>query len=221
MIRIIKTWEPKELTQFKKKGNMKYSDLDSDEGKIVKQKLQESLCSEQFGLCAYCMNRITPETMKIEHFFPQNGINKTLGLQKSLDYSNMLAVCDGGELYNKIHNLSSKRNLHCDASKQNKSLSLNPSVKNEFMQMKIRYSSNGKIHSDSINTNFQKEIDSVLNLNIPFLVSMRKAVKMKVIDYVKKTGKITPAKKKEIIKALRTPKDGLLPPFVDVSVFFM
>ena len=65
----------------------------------------------------------------------------------------------------------------------------------------------------------QKEIDSVLNLNIPFLVSMRKAVKMKVIDYVKKTGKITPAKKKEIIKALRTPKDGLLPPFVDVSVF--
>ena len=157
MIRIIKTWEPKELTQFKKKGNMKYSDLDSDEGKIVKQKLQESLCSEQFGLCAYCMNRITPETMKIEHFFPQNGINKTLGLQKSLDYSNMLAVCDGGELYNKIHNLSSKRNLHCDASKQNKSLSLNPSVKNEFMQMKIRYSSNGKIHSDSINTNFQKK----------------------------------------------------------------
>ena len=102
-----------------------------------------------------------------------------------------------------------------------KLLSLNPSVESDYNQMKIRYSSDGKIHSDSLNLSFKAEIESVLNLNVPRLVTMRKAAKMKVIDYLKKNGKLTATKKNERIKALKTPKDGLLPAFYDVSVFFM
>lgn len=219
MVRIKKQWEPKEFAQFKRNGAVKYDDLDNAAGAIVKEKLQQSLCAEQFGLCAYCMNRITPETMKIEHFIPRS--DKTNGKEKSLDYSNMLAVCDGGVKYNEEHNLTGKENLSCDAYKGNKLLSLNPSVEGDYEQMKIRYSSDGKIHSDSLNDNFKKEIDSVLNLNVLRLVNMRKAAKNQVIKYIKKTGKLTPAKKAEKIKSLKTPKDGLLPAFYDVSVCFM
>lgn len=220
MVRIKKQWEPKELTDFIKKGAVSYDELASSEGAIVKEKIQQSLCAEQFGLCAYCMCRITPNTMKIEHFYPRNGANKKLGKQKSLDYSNMLAVCDGGEKFNKEHNFSNEGNLSCDASKRNKLLSLNPSVESDYEQMKIRYSSNGKIHSESLNLNFKDEIESVLNLNVPRLVNMRRAAKMKVIDYLKKTGKLTALQKTEKIRTLKTPKDGLLLPFYDVTIYF-
>ena len=219
MVRIKKQWEPKEFTEFRKNGAESYEDLDNASGAIVKEKLQHSLCSEQFGLCAYCMSRITPETMKIEHFIPRS--DKNNGKQMSLDYSNMLAVCDGGVKYNEEHNLSGIENLSCDAYKGNKLLSLNTSVEEDYEQMKIRYSSDGKIHSDSLNADFKNEIDSVLNLNVPRLVSMRKAAKMQVIAYIKKTGKLTPAQKAEKIKSLKTPVNGLLPPFYDVSVSFM
>lgn len=221
MIRIKKQWEPKELTDSRKKGAVSYDELDSSEGVIVKEKLQQSLCAEQFCLCAYCMTRIAPNKMKIEHFYPRNGANKKLGEQKSLDYSNMLAVCDGGEKFNKEHNLPNEGNLSCDASKGNKLLSLNPSVESDYNRMKIRYSSDGKIHSDSLNSNFRDEIESVLNLNVPHLINMRRAAKMKVIEYLKKAGKLTASQKTEIIKSIRTPKDGVLPPFVGVSVFFL
>lgn len=219
MVRIKKQWEPKELTEFKKNGIESYEDLDNASGAIVKEKLQHFLCSEQFGLCAYCMSRITPETMKIEHFIPRS--DKTNGKQMSLDYSNMLAVCDGGVKFNEEHKLSGIENLSCDASKGNKLLSLNPSVESDYNQMKIRYSSDGKIHSDSLNSNFKDEIESVLNLNVLRLINMRRAAKMKVIDYLKKSGKLTASQKTEIIKSMQTPKDGVLPPFVGVSVFFL
>ena len=221
MVRIIKKWEPKELTEFRKKGAVSYDELDSSDGVIVKEKIQQSLCAEQFGLCAYCMCTITPNTMKIEHFYPRNGANKKLDEQKSLDYSNMLAVCDGGIKFNQEHNLSNEGNLSCDASKGNKLLSLNPSVESDYNQMKIRYSSGGKIHSDSLNLIFKDEIESVLNLNVPRLITMRKVAKMRVIDYLKKNGKLTAAKKAERIKALKTPNDGLLPAFYDVSAYFL
>lgn len=219
MVRIKKSWEPTELINFKKNGAARYEDLDSSEGSFVKEKIKESLCSEQFGLCAYCMCRITQETMKIEHFIPR--ADKIVGEIKSLDYSNMLGVCDGGVKFNKIRNLVGKENLSCDAYKGNNSLSLNPSIKNDFDKMKIRYSSDGKIHSDSLNLHFQNEINAVLNLNVPRLIDMRKAVKRKVIEFVKTKGKLSQEQKLEKIKSIKTPKNGLLPPFFDVTVYFI
>ena len=216
MVRIKKTWEPKELTKFIKNGAVTYKDLDSAKGVLVKRKIQEVLCSEQFGLCAYCMCRISLETMRIEHFIPQSH-NPQMGL----DYKNMLAVCDGGEKYNKDNGLKDKSNLSCDVYKGAALLSLNPSVKADYEQMKIRYSSDGKIHSDSFNNNFKKEIEEVLNLNVPRLKNMRKAAKKTVIKFIKDKGGLTSSQKEDRIKALKTPKNGLLPPFFDVSVYFM
>lgn len=219
MVRIKKSWEPTELINFKKNGAVRYEDLDSGEGSLVKEKIKKSLCSEQFGLCAYCMGRITLETMKIEHFIPR--ADKIVGEIKSLDYSNMLGVCDGGVGFNKAHNLVGKENLSCDAYKRNNLLSLNPSIGDDFDKMKIRYSSDGKIHSDSLNLNFQNEINNVLNLNVPRLINMRKAVKREVIEFLKRKGKLTQEQKFEKIRSIKTPKDGLLQPFFDVAVYFI
>ena len=42
----------------------------SDAG-IPKDQLKESLLKEQGYLCAYCMSRISEDTMKVEHWHPQ------------------------------------------------------------------------------------------------------------------------------------------------------
>ena len=219
MVRIKKRREPQELTKFKKKGYASYNSLDSGEGAAVKRKIQESLCDEQFGLCAYCMTSICPDTMRIEHFIPQS--DSDLGAIKSLDYKNMLGVCDGGERFNTERRLSGNKNYSCDAHKGNKTLSLNPSVKEQFNQMKIYYSSNGKIHSDCRTVDFETELNDVLNLNVPRLVEQRKAAKQSVIHFIKKHGRFTATQKNEKIKSLQTPRDGRLPAFYAVSVFFL
>lgn len=218
MVRIKKRWEPKELTEFKKKGHISYNSLDSGEGAAVKRKIQESLCDEQFGLCAYCMTSIYPDTMRIEHFIPQSDSDS--GTIKSLDYKNMLGVCDGGERFNTEGELSGNKNYSCDAHKGNKTLSLNPSVEEQFNQMKIYYSSDGKIHSDCQTVDFETELNDVLNLNVLRLVNKRKAAKQSVIRFIKEHGRFTAAQKEEKIRSLQTPQDGRLPAFYAVSVFF-
>ena len=87
-----------------------YDNLKSN--KNIKIDIYNSLIAEQYGLCAYCMTRIlynpiTDRNIQIEHYIPQSdstlvaGSSQTLGQIKSLDYTNMLGVCDGGKQYNK------------------------------------------------------------------------------------------------------------------------
>lgn len=218
MVYIKKQREPKELTLFKKTQNCSFSDFSGNE-KIA---VYKSLIKEQYGLCAYCMCRIffdneIHRNIQIEHFIPQS--DNDLGSIKSLDYKNMLGVCDGGISFKRINKDSGNENLSCDVYKGNKLLSLNPSIKDDFEKMKIYYSSNGRIHSK--NEQFNIELDSVLNLNTPRLINERKIVKQKVIQYLNTHNKLSAAKKLELIAKLKTPVDELLTPFYDVAVYFI
>ena len=146
MVYIKKQREPKELTQYRKTDGSSYAGL------FGKNKLAvyTALIKEQYGLCAYCMCRIfyadeLKRNIQIEHFTPQSDTD--LGTAKSLDYKNMLGVCDGGIAHNKRNEIAGKENLSCDAYKGDKVLSLNPSKKDDFEKMKVYYSSNCRIHS--------------------------------------------------------------------------
>ncbi|MDR2125066.1 MAG: TIGR02646 family protein [Desulfovibrio sp.] len=75
---------------------------------------------DQYGLCAYCERRISAENSRhcrIEHFHPKSDVSETHNW--SLDWGNMLAVCDGGsgssEAERQVYPLP--KNLSCDAHK--------------------------------------------------------------------------------------------------------
>ena len=75
---------------------------------------------DQRGLCAYCETRIStdnPLHCRIEHYHPKS--DKTGIHNWSLDWDNMLAVCDGGSFSSqeeqKTYPLPG--NLSCDAHK--------------------------------------------------------------------------------------------------------
>lgn len=163
MIRIYKKDVPKELVEYEKSENASY------EGFTQKEAIKHSLMEEQFGLCAYCMGRINDENMKIEHFKCQSNFPES-----QLDYHNMLGCCKGNE------GMPYKQQT-CDTHKGDKPLSLNPSLESDFDKMQIYYSAEGKICS--LNEEFDKEINEVLNLNTGLLKNNRKAM----IDSVKKT----------------------------------
>lgn len=80
-------------------------DATYEDNRLPKNALNEQLLREQGYLCAYCMARITPENMNVEHWQPRHPPSskaedklRSKELQMlSLDYKNMLAVCPGNE----------------------------------------------------------------------------------------------------------------------------
>ncbi len=156
---------PKSLTEYKSTPSANYDGCN-------KEDIRKTLLAEQGAICAYCMGRISETWNKnlqkykieIEHFEAQNPEDTTS--EKTLDYNNMLGVCNGNAG-------QPKKLLHCDKSKGNEPLSmlLNPSSEN--IEQYIAYSSNGKIKSDHQEVNDQ--LNKVLNLNMQNLVNRRKA----------------------------------------------
>lgn len=146
--------EPKQLTEFRNSGGT-WEEFSLERGK---KEVKQQLLSEQHNLCAYCTGAIRFENMKVEHWCPRK-----ICTNRHLDYSNLLAVCKGCYNYGKY--------LHCDTSKAHTLIELNPTVQNHVDT--ISYTKNtGKILSS--NEQFQKEMDSILNLNIAPLTKARK-----------------------------------------------
>jgi len=156
---------PKSLTTYKSTPGANYDGCN-------KEDIRRALIAEQGAVCAYCMRRISEiwneqlqkYKVEIEHFEAQNPKNTTS--QKTLDYNNMLGVCNGNAG-------QPKKLLHCDKSKGNHQLSplLNPLSKN--IEQYITYSLNGRIKSD--NEEIDDQLNQVLNLNMQNLINMRKA----------------------------------------------
>lgn len=157
MIPIDKQSEPHELTEYRLTGGT-YSDLDNP----TKSAIRDRLLSEQGYLCAYCMGRITKSRMKIEHWHCQS-----IYPREQLSYSNLLACCIGGEG-------SGRSGQHCDSRKANSELIYNPARSQDHPHLKISYTTTGMISSDE--TQFNNQINDVLNLNYSRLANNRKAV---------------------------------------------
>lgn len=140
-----------------------YEDLDTQERKDLKK----SLLNEQGWVCGYCMQRISEDNMKIEHHCEQticNGENETT--DRTLDYTNMLAVCMGD---------AGRKELHCDSKKSqfdsSTGLPMKVSPWKSAHMNAISYSSNGLVKSEI--PLHDGEIKNILSLNTPHLKDLR------------------------------------------------
>ena len=156
---ITKKAEPYELAQYRTRPGAVY---DGGNFTPVKNRIREELLAEQGYLCAYCMQRISVTSMKVEHWHSQ-----TRHPGEQLDYGNMLGGCSG--------NVSSPpSNQYCDTRKANMDISINPANPAHHPRMRIQYAGDGTIRSDD--RQFDLEINTILNLNWFRLKSNRKEV---------------------------------------------
>ena len=121
---------------------------------LDKTVIREQLLQEQRGLCGYCMRRIENDIhTTIEHVRPIESDG-----EGALDYSNMMACCDGGRGEN-----DEKHVLCCDAAKGSKEISVSPY--NMEQMHKIRYDRNGRIYTFPQDDEIDNDINHILNLN--------------------------------------------------------
>lgn len=129
---------------------------------LDKKILRPALLRDQHYLCAYCMSQISNsgQTTTIDHWSPL-GVKK----ENAIDYSNFLAVCDGGR--NEEKTLGMKKIICCDASKGEQPITIDP--RNQDMMNGISYTRDGLVkyqEGTSFDKNkIQDDIDKVLQLN--------------------------------------------------------
>ena len=207
MITIKKGTEPCELLAYKQLPNAMY---DGPNFTPVKETIRESLLAEQGYICAYCMQRIQNDglKMKIEHWQSQSEFSSL-----QLDFKNMLAVCLGNPG-------ASYKNTHCDTHRGKTRLHYNPSTISTPIDSLIQYSSNGQITSKNL---LIEEDISTLNLNQVRLTSNRK----EVIDMIslhlgKEEGRRTiPELKKLLEKWESRDSNNMLKPYCGVAIFYI
>ncbi len=103
--------EPRELREYRSLPGAHY---DGPNFTPVKEKIRKQLLEEQGHLCAYCMQRIYKETMKVEHWHCQDRYPN-----EDLQYGNLLGVCQGNEGQRKQHET-------CNTRKKDEDLRYNP-----------------------------------------------------------------------------------------------
>jgi uncharacterized protein (TIGR02646 family) len=203
MKHINKGLEPTSLRNYRKQPLATYADYrDKDE-------LRESLLTEQGYICCYCMERITKDNMKIEHWRPQ-----TPYPHLQLDYQNLLAACMGNE--GKSPDLQ-----HCDTKKGDKELSFSPTDNN--CEQYLKYSSNGRIYSEDLD--IDKDLNETLNLNLQTLMNNRHQVFKAVIQQLtnvrgkKAAWSVQDVKRK--LQIYKNRSNGKYEPYCQVVVYFL
>lgn len=134
----------------------------------VTKAIRESLCEEQGGLCAYCMRRIKPENMTIEHYIAQHGDDSERE-RLSVEYGNMLGVCKG------IYGHGQQQVQTCDKHRGNRAFRVLNPLKKDTLQS-LRYRADGLIQSDDEDVEYDI---ALLNLNssaTPLPENRRKAI---------------------------------------------
>lgn len=186
---------PSSFQDYKRQNNATYEDLDRD----VKTELRDSLLAEQFGVCAYCQKKLVKD-IKIEHHCERSICNGKDGtIDRTLDYTNLLAVCIGKG--------GRENDLHCDTKKatldKNKGLPMTINPLNQSHIKTITYSSTGLIHSSI----YEEEINTILNLNILYLKNMRKEKWLMIFKYSRsKNGTINKNKMVKLLESDLTKK---------------
>jgi uncharacterized protein (TIGR02646 family) len=152
--------EPRSLEAYRQSVDATFEGMPGD----VKSQVREQLVEEQRGLCCYCQSRIraTPVAIKIEHWQCQASHP-----ERQLDYGNLLGACLGG------HGRP-EREQHCDTRKGNKGLCFSVCDPAHPIERQIHFLGDGKISADD--APIDEALNAVLNLNLPRLVSNRRAV---------------------------------------------
>lgn len=208
MKQINKGKEPVSLLAHRKTNHADYDNYKE------KDDLRDSLVNEQGYICCYCMQRISPniEKMKIEHHKPQNKYPKL-----QLDYQNLLGSCkgnDGGPKY---------LLRHCDTSKGEQEMTLNPTDKLTNCERLIKYRKNGRIYSDDPVINH--ELNNILNLNTQTLVNCREAIRVQIIkELTNLKGKKSAWSSSDIktkIQEYESKIKGKYRPYCQVVIYFL
>lgn len=200
MRKITKGKEPQYLLEYRKLPGASYTDFRE------KDALRESIVMEQHGLCCYCMGRISPTEsgMKIEHCLSQDAHS-----DQQLNYRNLLGACKGGEG-------RSKEDQHCDTKKGGQSLSFNPADLDFDIETKVTFLSDGGISSSD--TSINQELNDILNLNLDWLKTARKAALVDFQKHLKNGSKLDAAKE---LPRWNGSRSGKLPPYASVVVFYL
>ena len=200
---IIKGAEPASLAQHRRMPHSDYGNYpDKDE-------LRAALVAEQRGLCCYCMSRIQNrfDKMKIEHWHCQANYPA-----EQLVYRNLLGVCLGGE--GQPH-----KDQHCDTRKGDLDVLWNPADPTHHVQTRINYRADGSIKSE--NCEFNRQLDEVLNLNLPHLKNSRKGVIDGIHMWLKRVRRPVPRKRLEREIAARSTRYGDLTPYSQVAIWWL
>jgi uncharacterized protein (TIGR02646 family) len=176
------------------KNKAHYNNFKQSDGK---GDVQESLLKEQGFLCAYCMRRIVMPP-KIEHWVTREKCDAEKMPLLTLDYDNLLAVCDGTTPTN------GQIDEHCDQSrsKSNRELTINPT--NGQLIQQLKFLKNGTIESNDKDISEDINQDKALNLNALFLRDARRNVYesvKKLID-IKCRKATTPVQAQKIISEI-------------------
>ena len=204
---ITKNREPVSLTAHRKTP---YSDYDNYQ---AKDDLRHSLVNEQRGLCCYCMGRIRPEpaSMKIEHWRCQERYDN-----EQLNYRNLLGACLGG------HRERAKLQ-HCDTKKGNSDLRWNPADPAHHIETRIRYELDGSIRSDE--EEFDRQLNDVLNLNLPLLKKNREGLLDAVLHWLRfKEARIRgPVPRDDLVRKRNEYNggDSQLVPYCQIAVWWL
>lgn len=164
---ITKGQEPRSLVEHRANAHSDYANY------ADKNSLRGALVREQCGLCCYCMARVeaTGTGMKIEHWRCQSR-----NADVELAYLNLLAACLGG--HGQPEALQ-----HCDTRKGEQDLKFNPANVAHRIEQRIRFEMDGTIASSD--TDFDAQLNDVLNLNLSLLKNRRKGVLTGILDWWK------------------------------------
>ncbi len=164
---IEKTEPPDEFVEFCKTPDVCFESLSGEPKRALKTRLLE----DQGYICCYCGCRIADdEHTKIEHIKCQDRYSAL-----SLDFYNMLASCDGGEL-DRNFKVRPRHKCHCDAKKENEDIPVSPL--DSGIEGLLTYFDDGTVKG----TGAGEKLVQTLGLNVDYLVSRRKNIISEYID---------------------------------------
>lgn len=213
MIRIKKNDPPSPQLNKKLSQYQTYNDFATSAANNL-QLLREELAKEQYYICAYCMQRIYSgaQSMRVEHWAPRNSHPHL-----QLKYNNLLGVCLGGE-----DKKREERLRHCDVSKEDKILSINPT--NDKWEDIFVYKRGGAIaiREDHRNaTAYNKDLET-LNLNCNALKDRRRQILDTLTALFPEEDEIEAVNEETIISQLQlTEGSNELPEFIGVIRYWL
>ncbi|MBK8517488.1 MAG: hypothetical protein IPL55_14730 [Saprospiraceae bacterium] len=152
--------EPVCLQELQATLERTYENLEGE----CKEEVITLLKISQNNLCAYCQKSIE-SVMTIEHYIAQSDAENN-GHHLQLYFSNFLGVCLGQFRYDR---LSRKTILHCDSSRGNIPLKIDPRINGHINT--ISYTDHATIESSD--PDFNTDLNNVLNLNMDGICYLR------------------------------------------------
>jgi uncharacterized protein (TIGR02646 family) len=215
MKQIIKNPEPNSLAQHRASRFSNFDNIPL----AAKEELRKNLLLEQGYICCYCMKRI-PEFyspyMKVEHFKCQDTFQFL-----QLTYANLLGACNGNEGQPKIKQT-------CDTKKGNLELSINPVSKIPICDSLFKYNAEGEISSITDDTEINRQLNQILNLNMQTLKDGRSEIYLDVQKRVRIESKKAKNDKASFVKFLQQEilkwlerTDNKHRPYCSVAVYYL